>query len=72
MLTIIYDFFFPSVVFAFCVLRHLTQGHKDFHLYDVWLHLCALSFLSFAFIHVVTGMTSLGVSLMEACARFLN
>lgn len=65
-------FFFPSAVFAFWVLGHLTQGHKDVHLYDVWLPLCALSFLSVAFIHAVTATTSGGVSLMEACARFLN
>lgn len=72
MWTVIYDFYFSSVVFAFCVLRHLTQDHQDFHLYDFWLNLYALSFLSFAFIHAVTRTTSHGVSLMETCARFLN
>lgn len=71
MLMITYDFF-SSVVLAFCVLRHLTQDHKDFHLCDFWLNLYALSLPSFAFSHAVTMMTSHGVSLREMSARFLN
>lgn len=59
---------------GFCFLYPKTSNpdHKDFHLYDFWLNLYALSLLSFAFIHAVTMMTSHGVSLMETCARFLN